>query len=121
MEDNWVKMSIKVVLLKTGEKIITDIKELILEEKLSGYLLKAPVKIEKVSRIVLSESENYNDDSSLTVQMSPWIEFTEDKEIPVNIDTVIAIVEPLENLKELYLERVNGKTESDSEVYFTEE
>jgi len=114
-------MSIKVVLLKTGEKIITDIKELVLEEKVTGYLLKTPVKIERVSRIVLSESENYDDNGSLTVQMSPWIEFTEEKEIPVNIDTVVAIVEPLENLKELYLEKVNGKIESDSEVYFTEE
>jgi hypothetical protein len=119
-------MSIKVVLLKTGERIITDIKEIFRDEVLYenvsvGYILKNPIKIEKVSKIILSEDMNYTEHDRITIQMSPWIEFTEEKEIPVNTDTVIAIVEPLENLKELYLERVNGTTESDNKVYFTEE
>jgi hypothetical protein len=113
-------MSIKVVLLKTGEKIITDIKELISEEKTCGYLLKNPVKIEKVPKIVLSESVDYTN-QEISIQMSSWIEFTEDTEIPVNIETVIAIVEPLESLKNLYMEKVNGKEKCDSEVSFTEE
>ena len=115
------KMSIKVVLLKTGEKIITDIKELVFEEKTNVYLLKDPVKIEKVSKFVLSESMNYDGDNDITIQLSPWIEFTEEREIPVNLETVIAIVEPLNGLKELYLEKLNAENESDSSVSFTEE
>lgn len=114
-------MSIKVVLLKTGEKIITDIKELVFEEKTNVYLLKDPVKIEKVSKFVLSESMNYDGDNDITIQLSPWIEFTEEREIPVNLETVIAIVEPLNGLKELYLEKLNAENESDSSVSFTEE
>lgn len=113
-------MSIKLVLLKTGEKIITDIKELISEEKTCGYLLKNPVKIEKVPKIVLSEDPDYTN-QEISIQMSSWIEFTEDSEIPVNVETVIAIVEPLETLKNLYMEKVNGKEKCDSEVSFTEE
>ena len=114
-------MSIKVVLLKTGEKIITDIKELVFEEKTNGYLLKDPVKIEKVSRFVLSESMDYNEGNDITIQLSPWMEFTEEREIPVNLETVIAIVEPLNDLKELYLEKLNGENDSSSSVSFTEE
>lgn len=112
-------MSIKVVLLKTGEKIITDIKELIFEENPTGYLLKDPIKIEKVSKLVLTEDIDYNGD--ITFQMSPWIEFTQDREILVSLEAVIAIVEPLDNLKELYLEKINGEIECDSSVSFTEE
>lgn len=115
-------MSIKLVLLKTGEKIITDIKELISEEKTCGYLLKNPIKIEKISKIVLSEDPDYNSSNQeISIQMSSWIELTEDSEIPVNTETVIAIVEPLESLKNLYMEKVNGKEKCDSEVSFTEE
>ena len=113
-------MSIKLVLLKTGEKIITDIKELISEEKTCGYLLKNPIKIEKISKIVLSEDPDYSN-QEISIQMSSWIEFTEDSEIPVNTETVIAIVEPLESLKNLYMEKVNGEEKTDGEVSFTEE
>lgn len=112
-------MTIKVALLKTGEKIICDIKEMFFEETVSGYLLKDPVKIEKISKFVLSESMDYDGQNNITIQMSPWIEFTEEREIPVNLGTIIAIVEPLENLKELYLEKING--ENSSSVSFTEE
>lgn len=113
-------MSIKLVLLKTGETVICDIKELMVEDKPRGYLLKDPIKVERVTQIVVSENENYNEDN-ISVRLSSWIPLTEDSEIPVFLDTVIAIVEPLESLKNLYMEKVNGKKECDSEVSFTEE
>ena len=38
-------MSIKIALLKSGEQVITDIKELLSEDKPVGYLFKDPEKI----------------------------------------------------------------------------
>ena len=35
-------MSIKIALLKSGEQVVSDIKELMSEEKPVGYLLKDP-------------------------------------------------------------------------------
>ena len=38
-------MSIKLVVLQGGEQIITEIKELVNEEKVVGYLLSKPHKV----------------------------------------------------------------------------
>jgi len=38
-------MSIKLVLLKSGEQLISDAKELVSEEKVRGYLLSQPQKV----------------------------------------------------------------------------
>ena len=40
-------MSIKIALLKSGEQVVTDIKELLSEDKPVGYLFKDPEKIAK--------------------------------------------------------------------------
>lgn len=115
-------MSIKLILLKTGEKIITDAKELISEEKLCGYLFENPLKVTTIDPVILSSSENIDiRDDEVTVSISPWIDLTSDTKIPVSTEVVIAIVEPIESLKNLYLERINGEDESDNQVSFTEE
>jgi hypothetical protein len=105
-------MTIKVVYLSTGEKIISDVKELLHEKQLRGYLLKNPVKIEKISNIFLAEEENiYGDHTTdeMSITISPWIEFSEDMEIPITPYVVVAIVNPIDTLKEIYLEKINEK------------
>jgi hypothetical protein len=115
-------MSIKLVLLKTGEKVIADVKELISEEKICGYLFENALKVSVVEPITLASSENVDiEDSQVTISASPWIELTDDTQIVVSLDSVIAIVEPLESLKNLYMEKVNGEEKTDGEVSFTEE
>jgi hypothetical protein len=115
-------MSIKLVLLKTGEKVLTDAKELISEENLCGYLFENPFKVSMIEPITLSSVENVDiEEDQITVSVSPWIELTTDTKIVVSKDIIIAIVEPLESLKNLYMEKVNGKEESDCKVSFTEE
>jgi hypothetical protein len=117
-----IAMSIKLVLLKTGEKLITDAKELISDEKLCGYLFENPLKVSMVEPITLSSQDEVDiNDDGITVSISPWIELTTDTKIPVYSDSVIAIVEPLESLKNLYMEKVNGTNGNSSEVSFTEE
>ena len=38
-------MSIKIALLKSGESVIADIKELVQEDQLRGYLFKQPFAV----------------------------------------------------------------------------
>jgi hypothetical protein len=49
--------------------------------------------------------------------MAPWIVLTSDKQIPVPPDWIVTIVEPIETVKEMYEEKVNGK---DSQVSLIE-
>jgi hypothetical protein len=109
-------MSIKLALLKSGETVISDAKELISDEKLCGYLFTNPHKVE-VRKAVLLVEENEQTKGDLEVSLSPWIVLTSDTQIPVPPDWLVTIVEPIQTIKEMYEEKVNGKN---GEVSFTE-
>ena len=49
-----------------------------------------------------------NEDRSVQITLSPWILLTADKEILVPKHQVITIVEPIDSVKEMYSEKVNG-------------
>ena len=114
-------MSIKLLLLKTGETLICDAKEVVSMDSESGeksvhaYLLKNPNRINIQQPFLVSEEESLD---SIQISLSPWIILTSDDEIQVYPDWVVTIVEPIDSLKKMYEEKVNGKR---SEVSFTEE
>jgi len=109
-------MSIKLALLKSGETIISDAKELISNDKVCGYLFKNPHKVETRKTILLVE-ENESPHGDLEVSLSPWIILTSDDQIPVPPDWIVTVVEPIKTIKQMYEEKVNGQ---DSQVSFTE-
>ena len=39
----------------------------------------------------------------------PWIPLSAEKNVPCSADWVITIVEPIENLKKLYQEKIDGR------------
>ena len=99
-------MSVKIALLKSGESVIADIKELISDEKVCGYLFTNPHKIQVSNSVFLTEELTESDSVSIT--FSSWILFTSDDEIPVRPDWIVTIVEPVKTIKEMYEEKVNG-------------
>jgi hypothetical protein len=109
-------MSIKLALLKSGETVISDAKELISDEKVCGFLFTNPHKVE-TRRTVLLVEENENPSGDLEVSLSPWIVLTKDTQIPVPPDWIVTIVEPIDTIKQMYEEKVNVQN---SEVSFTE-
>lgn len=114
-------MSIKLILLKTGETVISDAKEVVSMDSESGersvhaYLLKNPNKVNIQQPFLVSEGESLD---TIQISLSPWIILTSDDEIQVYPDWVVTIVEPIDSLKEMYEEKVNGKNDK---VSFTEE
>jgi hypothetical protein len=101
-------MSVKIALLKSGESVIADIKELISDEKVCGYLFTRPHKMEISNSIFLTEQPVNSEDGTVSVTFSSWILFTSDNEIPVRSDWIVTIVEPVKSIKEMYEEKVNG-------------
>ena len=109
-------MSIKLALLKSGEIIISDAKELISDEKVCGFLFTDPHTVE-VQKTLLLVEESKESEGDIDVILTPWIFLSSDKQIPVPPDWVVTIVEPIETIKKLYEEKVNVKN---SKVSFTE-
>ena len=98
-------MSIKLVILKSGESVITDAKELIVEDKVCGYLFGKPHKIEYRKPILLSE-ENQVSDGEVQVALSPWILLTSEDQIPVPTDWLVTMGDLIQSIKEMYVDRV---------------
>jgi len=101
-------MSIKLVLLKSGEQVIADAKELVSEDAVRGYLLNKPQKVSATKTLLLTE-EVGNDDPNVQITLSPYILLTADEDILIPTDWVVTVVDPLQTLIELYQEKVNGK------------
>ena len=102
-------MSIKLTLLKTGEQLNSEMKELVPEdqEQVHAYLLQNPhtVEINEKQFITEDEKDIGGGDYGINVVLVPWIILSKDKKMIIPIDTVLTIVEPLDSLTEMYKEK----------------
>ena len=109
-------MTIKLVMLKSGEDIIADVKEIKSNEEVIGYYFDNPLVFkvfESEDPTILNEGDSITRFSSkVDVTFYPWMPFSKDTKIPCSADWVVTIVEPIDKLKEQYQERLNGKRES---------
>ncbi len=104
-------MSVKLAVLKSGEQVIAEAKELVAkdEEKVRGYLFTRPHKVVTSQPMLLTEEAK--DDNSLEVTLSPWIILSADTEVVVPTDWVVTIVEPIESVVKMYQEKTNGQSD----------
>ena len=118
-------MTIKLLLFKSGEDIISDVSEMVIGEegedefrRVVGYYLDNPcvVKITSQSFSPLDEDKK----SGVEVSLHPWIPLTSDQKIPIPADWVITMVEPVSSLKKMYSNNVN-KNGKDNQSNSTDE
>lgn len=108
-------MTIKLALLKSGEDVIADIQEMVIENKLVGYFFENPC----VAKIIAKDyGQDGNTKMPCQIQLTDWMPLSQDKKIPVELDWVITIVEPINQLKEMYEKGVlnNGKDNSSNNI-----
>ena len=99
-------MTVKILLLKSGEDVIADVKEMVSpDKKVIGYFLSKPCII----KLLPKKSEG--DKRETSISMYPWMPLAEEKEIPLPTDWVVTMVTPIEKVETMYKEDVlNGKT-----------
>lgn len=102
-------MSVKLVLLKSGEDIVTDVQEMVVGDKdnprVVGYFFTKPCAVK------MRTNEGEDKEKSFEISLFPWLPLTKDTKVPVINDWVITIVEPIDSLREMYEKDVlkNGK------------
>ena len=107
-------MSVKLLLLKSGEQILADAKELRrkddvpMVDKVYGYLVSKPHKVIANKPLVLSE--NINEERNVEITLSPWILLTKDKVETIPKEWVITIVNPIDSIVKMYQEKVDGQS-----------
>jgi len=107
-------MSTKLALLKSGEDVIADIKEIRQEttDELISYLFKNPycVKIKKTEVLVENEVRPKHE-----LAYYKWMSLSKDDDIIVNKDWVVCITNPLDSVKQNYEEKMNGRRSNDTD------
>tara|TARA_B100002019_G_scaffold236167_1_gene210696 strand:- start:268 stop:672 length:405 start_codon:yes stop_codon:yes gene_type:complete len=103
---NKLIMAIKLMLLKTGETIITDAKEVVQEEQTRGYLLNNPQTVTTQEKTVLMEDDTLNNNYELDVILRSWMLLSADKEFVITTDIVATICDPLPSVLEMYEAKV---------------
>ena len=105
-------MSVKLLLLKSGEQILADTKELRrkddvpMVDKVYGYLLAQPHKVSANKPLVLTE--NVDEQRNVEITLAPWILLTEDKVMTIPKEWVITIVNPIDSIVKMYQEKIDG-------------
>jgi uncharacterized membrane protein len=103
-------MSIKLLLLKSGENIISDVKELISEEKVCAYLLINPQKLRVDQPFLIQDNiQEEQKENEIRISMSPWIILSSETEIAISPDWVVTLTEPIESVKSMYQEKIAVK------------
>lgn len=104
-------MTVKLVMLKSGESIISDIKEGFFEEKLVCYILEKPCTVTVNGTYkILNEEDGGN---RVSISLKQWPPLSKDTSIELIPDWIITIVEPNDELKKMYENQVLGTEENE--------
>jgi len=111
-------MAYKLLLLKSGEDIISDVNEMIVgegdERRVIGYYLNRPCVVK------LFKNTEEDPDKGMQISIYPWMPLSKDQTIPIVSDWVVTMVDPVDNLVNLYKEDIvnygkNNKGDSTDE------
>ena len=117
-------MSVRLALLRSGEYVISDISEMVKDERMIGYILTKPCVVEvkdaqPVSRSILNKSKASK--KTLSINLFPWIPFSSDEDILIPMDWIVTLVSPFEDLMEIYQTDVLTYGQEDSETVDSDE
>ena len=102
-------MTIKFIVLKSGEQLISDIKEMAVgeedEQKVVGYFLRRPCMV-KIKNPGVVEQEKSKTKAGFEVTLIPWLSLTQDEVIPIPSDWLVTLVEPVPQLTLMYTQDV---------------
>jgi hypothetical protein len=119
-------MTVKLMLLKSGEQLISDVSEMVFGEdenkRVIGYYLTKPCAV-IIRNPSLIEDNKKDKKTGFEVSLYPWIPLSSDEKIPVPSDWLVTLVEPTVKLKEMYLgdvlnygKEINQNSSSDEQT-----
>ena len=96
-------MSVKLALLKSGEDVIADFSEMVVNDNVVGYLAKSPYVV-KINR---TDIPHENEPTKVGLSYFPWMPLSKQKDIPIDPQWIVTMVEPVEEVKQSYEDKIN--------------
>ena len=101
-------MTVKLAILKSGEDIVADIKEMVVGEgddaRVVGYILTKPCGVSLNSKAIKIDDEK----DTYQLKLFPWCPLTKNEKIPITADWVVTIVDPIDKITQMYTKEVLG-------------
>ena len=107
-------MAIKLAVLKSGEDVIADIREMLVgdedtpddQKKVVGYYFIKPCGVTLKNKAI-----NVNDsaDDAFELKLFPWCPLAKNDAIPMSTEWVVTLVDPVDKLREMYENEVLSK------------
>tara|TARA_B100000965_G_scaffold405174_1_gene438184 strand:+ start:3222 stop:3602 length:381 start_codon:yes stop_codon:yes gene_type:complete len=108
-------MTVKILVLKSGEDVIAEVKEMVSSDKVIGYYLTKPcvVKLRNANPVTDDEldPDQPENQTELAVTMYPWAPLAKERSVPVPADWVVTIFSPVDKIHDMYKEDIleNGR------------
>ena len=107
-------MAIKLAVLKSGEDVIADIREMMVvdedtpddKKKVVGYYFIKPCGVTLKNKAI---DVNESADDSFELKLFPWCPLAKNDAIPMSTEWVVTLVDPVDKLKEMYQNEVLEK------------
>ena len=109
-------MTVKLVLLKSGEDIVADVSEMVVGDendkennppRVIGYYLNRPCVVRMTDSRNLPELQKGNEQKQgYSVSLFPWMPLSKEDKIPIPADWMITMVEPVTKLSQMYNEDI---------------
>ena len=107
-------MAIKLAVLKSGEDVIADIREMMVgdedtpddKKKVVGYYFIKPCGVTLKNKAI---DVNESADDSFELKLFPWCPLAKNDAIPMSTDWVVTLVDPVDKLREMYENEVLSK------------
>ena len=112
-------MTIKILVLKSGEDVIADIKEMMTSDnQVMGYILTKPCVVKLMSAAPLTAEDDdpkMEHSSEVRIRMHPWAPLAKEKQVPLSTEWVVTMFSPIDKVLDMYKKQVlkeNGKTDT---------
>ena len=107
-------MAIKLAVLKSGEDVIADIREMMVgdedtpddQKKVVGYYFIKPCGVTLKNKAI---DVNESSDDSYELKLFPWCPLAKNDAIPMSTEWVVTLVDPVDKLREMYENEVLSK------------
>ena len=107
-------MAVKLAVLKSGEDVIADIREMMVgdedappeKKKVVGYYFIKPCGVTLKNKAI---DVNETADDSYELKLFPWCPLAKNDAIPMSTEWVVTLVDPVDKLREMYENEVLSK------------
>ena len=107
-------MAVKLAVLKSGEDVIADIREMMVgdedtpddKKKVVGYYFIKPCGVTLKNKAI---DVNESADDSYELKLFPWCPLAKNDAIPMSTEWVVTLVDPVDKLREMYENEVLSK------------